>query len=115
MMIQSIPLVELFLAGVFAIIATESVKWVFNVRESSIGLHSSNTGELMKARNATIIFTVIIFASNVMAFILYGQIHNQISESIPFGSVGVDVIVVLIGIILVWGYLKKNHYNRSSA
>lgn len=115
-MIPNIPIVELFLAGVFAVISTESVKWLFNVRESSIGLHSTSTGELMKARHATIIFTVIIFASNIMAFLIYSQIHQYISN-LDFrllNSTSVDIVIVLLGILLVWGYLKKNHYNRTA-
>jgi predicted MFS family arabinose efflux permease len=114
-MIQTIPIVELFLAGVFAIISTETVKWLFNIRESSIGLHSGNTGQLMKSRNATIIFTLIIFTSNILSFVIYTYVHDSMNTMIPIGSMGVDVLIVLSGIAIVWVYLKKNHYNRSSS
>lgn len=113
--IVSIPLVELFMAGVFAIISTESVKWLFNIKESSIGFHSSNTGELMKTWKAAIMLTIVILVSNVIAFVTYTQLQLSISSIIPLGGIVVDLIIVISGIIFVWGYLKKNHYNRSNS
>lgn len=108
-----IPMAELFLAGIFALISTEIVKWAFNISESSIGLHSSNTGELMKTRNATIIFTIIIFASNIIAFMFYNQFHELINSAINVNIMLIDLSIVILGIGLVWVYLKKNHYSRT--
>lgn len=111
----SIPLVELFMAGLFAIMATESVKWLFNIKESSIGFHSSNTGELMKTWKATIMLTIVILSSNLIAFVTYHQIQMQVESVLSLGSFMVDLIIILFGIVLVWVYLKKNHYNRAAS
>lgn len=111
----SIPLVELFMAGLFAVIATESVKWLFNIKESSIGFHSSNTGELMKTWKATIMLTIVILSSNVIAFVTYHQIQMQIESMLSLGGFIVDLMIILVGIVLIWVYLKKNHYNRAAS
>ncbi len=113
-MIPSVPIVELFLAGVFAVVATEAVKWAFNIRESSIGIHSTNTGQLMKTRNATVFFTTVIFMSNIAAFLTYTAIHQNIQSTAPVNEMAVDAAIMVAGVIIVWVYLKKNHYNRSS-
>ncbi len=113
--IHSMPVVELFLAGIFALISTEAVKWIFNIKESSIGLHSSNTGKLMKTRYAAFIFTIVIFSSNVIAFIIYNQFHSYINSTVTINTVVIDSIIFVMGVLLVWLYLKKNHYNRTKA
>ncbi len=113
--VNGMPVAELFLAGIFALISTEAVKWIFNIKESSIGLHSSNTGQLMKTRYAAFIFTIVIFTSNVIAFILYNQFHIYINSNINISSMIIDGIIVIIGVLLVWLYLKKNHYSRTKS
>lgn len=113
-LISGMPVAELFLAGIFALISTEIVKWFFNIRESNIGLHSSNNGQLIKTRYAAIVFTIIIFTSNIIAYITYNQLHGVVDINAELSNTVIDIFIVLIGIILVWGYLKKNHYNRSS-
>ncbi len=112
-LVNGMPVAELFLAGIFALVSAEGVKWIFNIKESSIGLHSSNTGQLMKTRYATFIFTIVIFASNIIAFIIYNQFHEYINATIEVSNVFIDGLIVVLGIILVWFYLKKNHYNRA--
>lgn len=113
MILQNIPIVQLFLAGVFAIISTESTKWLFNIRESSIGIHSGNTGQLMKTRHATILYSAIIFISNLIAFVIYNNVHSKIMDSLSIKGFIVDIMIIIGGVILVWLYLKKNHYDRS--
>lgn len=111
-LINGMPIAELFLVGIFALVSAELVKWTFNIKESSIGLHSSNTGQLMKTRYATLVFTVTIFISNIIAFIVYNQFYEIINSTLEVSSIIIDGFIVLIGIVIVWVYLKKNHYSR---
>lgn len=107
-----IPVAQLFLAGTFAIVITELVKWVFGVTESDIGLHSSNSGKLIKARNATVIYAFLILASNVVAFYLYETISQRLSSVDILTTLMIDGIVVASTVVVIWVYLRLNHYSR---
>lgn len=107
-----IPVAQLFLAGTFAIVVTELVKWVFGVTESDIGLHSSNSGKLIKARNATVIYAFLILTSNVVTFYLYEAISQRLSSVDVLTTVMIDGIVVVSTVVVIWVYLRVNHYSR---
>lgn len=114
-MIPSIPIVELFLAGVFAVVGTQAVKAIFNVTESGIGIHNANTGQLIKTRYATIVYVCVILISNISAFITYTVVSDWLQSQIPVGEFLIDVIIVSGGVLIVWIYLKTNHYSRSDS
>lgn len=107
-----IPVAQLFLAGTLAIVVTELVKWVFGVTESDIGLHSSNNGKLIKARNATVIYAFLVLASNVVAFYAYEAISQKLSSVDILTTMMIDGIVMASTVVVIWFYLRLNHYSR---
>lgn len=107
-----IPVAQLFLAGTLAIVVTELVKWVFGVTESDIGLHSSNNGKLIKARNATVIYAFLVLASNVVAFYAYEAISQKLSYVDILTTMMIDGIVMASTVVVIWFYLRLNHYSR---
>lgn len=108
--VKMIPIAQLFIAGVFAVIMTELIKYILGVKESSIGIHSSN-GELISARMATLLYTSIILFSNVLSYITYTH-ASEYALSYITEKIIVDFAFVLISILGVWFYLKLTNYSR---
>lgn len=109
---MEIPIAQLFVAGTLAITVTELVKWFLGITESRIGLHSSHNGRLVKARTATIIYAFLILFSNLVAFYTYNYLASYLSSFSFLTSLTVDSIIIIMSVILVWIYLKTNHYSR---
>lgn len=108
-LINGIPIAQLFIAGVFAVIMTEFIKHIIGLTESSIGFHNPD-GELIKARTAAFIYSIIILLSNVFSYVFY-QGTKQIIPNV-LNQFMIDVLFVLFSIIGVWFYLKTVHYYR---
>lgn len=106
------PVVQLFVAGVFAVVFTEIVKTVSGYTESDIGIHNAENGKLMKARNATIVYSLVILASNIMAFTAY-EWSIEYSQQFIEHTLVIDAGIALCSILVIWMYLKINHYSRS--
>lgn len=107
-----IPIVQLFMAGTFAIITTEFIKWMVGVTESDVGLHSGHSGKILKARTATAIYVCLILISNIGAFYTYEYATDYLYQFSVLSTVSIDSILILGSIIVIWVYLKTNHYNR---
>lgn len=110
-LMANIPIAQLFIAGVFAVIMTEVIKYVLGVKESSIGIHNPS-GELMTARMATFLYTSIILFSNVLSYITYTY-TSEYALSYITERVIVDFAFVFISIFGVWFYLKLTNYSRN--
>lgn len=105
------PVVQLFVVGVFAVILTEVVKKVLGYTESDIGIHNSRDGKIMKARNATLLYGVVIMVSDTMAFLAYEAVMNYGQRYID--SMLVEIGIGVVSVVFIWMYLKINHYSRS--
>lgn len=105
------PVVQLFVAGVFAVLLTEVVKKVLGYTESDIGIHNSRDGQIIKARNATLLYAVVIMISDTMAFLAYEAVMDYAQQYIA--PVFVEIGIGVVSVALIWLYLKVNHYSRS--
>lgn len=110
-LVATIPIAQLFIAGVFAVIMTELIKYVIDVKESSIGIHRRN-GDLISAKMATLLYTSIILFSNVLSYITYTQASEYVLIYITERII-VDFAFVFISILTVWFYLKLTNYSRN--
>lgn len=105
---------ELFLVGVFAVIATELVKKAFRLTESSIGIHDKD-GKLLKTRYAAMVFAIVIGLSNVLAFATYEYLSHLFASHLPLFPILADVFILVLALGGIYGYLKTRHYRRETA
>lgn len=110
--IVGIPITQLFIAGIFAVVMTEVIKTLIGVTDSNIGIHKSKNGYIISTWKATFIYAFIIFASNIASFTLYTISKEYATQyiTIPYA---IDIVLILISICLVWIYMKIYHYSRS--
>lgn len=109
--ISAIPVTQLFIAGIFAVVMTEVVKTVIGVTDSSIGIHKSRNGQIISAWKATLIYSFIILISNIASFTVYTLSKQYVTQYINF-PYAVDIGFIFISICLVWVYMKAYHYAR---
>lgn len=108
--IGKMPITQLFIAGVFAVIMTEVIKQIIGLTESNIGFHNTD-GKLIKTRTAALIYSSIILLSNVLSYAIY-EGSKQVIPNILNQSI-IDSLFILASITGVWIYLKSVHYYRS--